>query len=952
MTAPFVGCGARAIAVPPRAEKRFSPAVGAAGRLLRTGFQEVLAQAARLGRAHGTTDCCATPMQAPSPSPEARQALWSLWEALRPWRRRVLLALLLLVLSKLAAVGVPGLLKAIVDRLTPSAGVLATAPVALLLAYALLRYASTLFTELRDLVFARVGKQVVGDFAERAFAHLLGMSPAFHAQRHTGVLVREVERGIGGLGYLLGAGVFTVVPTAVEFLVVLAIVSAGYGVKFVLAIAATMAAYAAWTARLTRHRVASQRVLNEHDSRANGLLVDTLLNYEAVKTHGREEAERGRYREVLSRWVEGGVRSQKTLSALHLGQAGIIAVGVAAVMLMAGFDTAAGRMSIGDLVLVNAYLIQVFLPLNTLGFVFRETRDALLNTELLFALLRRPADIRDAPEAQPLRGGDTTIRFEHIDFGYDPQRRVLHDFSLEIPHGRTCAVVGSSGSGKSTLARLLMRLYDPDGGRVSIGGQPLAQATQHSLREVIGVVPQDPMLFNDTIAYNIGYGRPGASREDIVAAARAAQADKFIQMLPEGYDTRVGERGARLSGGEKQRIAIARAFLKNPPIMVLDEATSALDTRAERAIQGALERVARNRTSLIIAHRLSTVVGADEIVVMDAGRIAERGRHGELLARHGLYAQLWELQRQQAQAQTLERRLALHAVNLAGLLVLNLDGLRDELAARHIELFTRIDMGVASVMGDASRMARIVQLLCQLALHGASGGRMEARLSREPLASQLTVGYHGALDGDTDGPPDTLELRTLVTEAGGHLAIVRDAVAGEQRCQLDFPLPALALPEDARLEEPVPPAVPPETGPAGHPLAGMCVMCVEDDEDALASLGALLEHDGARTERMASGRAALQSLAGRDVTEWPDVLVCDIALGAEDGHAVVRDIRAMEERRDLPLHRRLPAIALTGMAQPEDRLRALAAGFQRHLAKPVAPPALVQALQQLVRAKR
>jgi len=890
-------------------------------------------------------------MDAPTPTTSARQAARSLWPTLRQWRGRIVLAMALLVLSKLAAVGVPWVLKAIVDHLTPGpatvAGALAV-PAWLLIGYALLRYAGTLFTELRDLVFARVGKQVTSGFSERAFAHLLAMSPRFHAQRHTGALIREVERGTGGLAYLLGAGVFTVVPTAVEFLAVLVIIVSGYGAKFVVIIALTMLAYSMWTGWKTRDRVHDQRRMNTHDTHAHALLVDTLLNYDAVKSHGREAAERERYAGVLAQWVEGSVKSQQTLSALHLGQAGLIAVGVGAVMLLAGMDTAAGRMSIGDLVLINAYLIQVFLPLNTLGFVFRETRDALLNTEMLFELLRRQPDIRDAPDARPLAGSDMTVRFDHVDFGYEPQRPLMRDFSLEIPHGQTFAVVGSSGSGKSTLARLLMRMYDPDAGRVTIGGQALDGVTQQSLRQAIGVVPQDPMLFNDTIAYNIGYGRPGASREDIVAAAVAAQADEFIGLLPEGYDTPVGERGARLSGGEKQRIAIARAFLKNPPIMVLDEATSALDTKAERAIQGALDHIARDRTSLIIAHRLSTIVGADQIIVMDRGRIAERGRHEALLAQQGLYAQLWELQRQQQQAQALERRIVQHPVNLAGLLVINLDGLRDELAALHIELFTSIDMEVARVVGDASRIARIVQLCCQLVLHGAAGGRMEARLARETLSSQLTLGYHGALDPALADPPDTLELRTLVNEAGGHLSILRDPAHGQQQYQLDFPLPALATAPAFTAE--TAPAVPAQAAPDGsHPLQGIRVLCVDDDEDALESLGSLLEHDGAATERATSGHETLARLEQRDVADWPDVLVCDIALGPEDGHAVVRSIRALEARRGVPLGQRLPAIALTGMAQPEDRLRALAAGFQRHLAKPVAPDELVRALRQLAR---
>ncbi|WP_343640756.1 ATP-binding cassette domain-containing protein [Roseateles sp.] len=911
---------------------------------------------------------------APTALPErssSRQVFAGLAQALWRWRARTLLAMALLILSKLAAVGVPAMLKAIVDHLTPAqpaatgasaATALAvglSVPVWLLIGYALLRYASTLFTELRDLAFARVGKQVVSSFSERAFAHLLAMSPRFHAQRNTGSLVREVERGTDGLGYLLGAGVFTVVPTAVEFGAVLVIILSGYGAKFVLIIAGAMAAYSVWTGWMTRSRVEKQRVMNEYDSRAHGLLVDTLLNYEAVKTHGREDSERARYGGVLAQWVEGSVSSQRTLSTLHLGQAAIIAVGVGWVMLLAGFDTVAGRMSIGDLVMVNAYLIQVFLPLNTLGFVFRETRDALLNTEMLFKLLARAPEIQDAPGARPLPPGDTTVRFDDIRFGYERERQILKGLTLEIPHGQTFAVVGSSGSGKSTLARLLMRMYDPDAGEVSIGGQPLTALTQQSLRQAIGVVPQDPVLFNDTIAYNIGYGRPEAGREAIIAAARAAQADEFISLLPEGYETRVGERGARLSGGEKQRIAIARAFLKNPPIVVLDEATSALDTKAERAIQGALDEVARDRTSLIIAHRLSTVVDADQIIVMDRGEIVERGRHDELLERRGLYAQLWELQRQQQQTESLERRIAQHPVNVAGLLVLSLDGLRDTLADADIDLYTDIDLNVASIHGDASRIARIVQLVCLLALRGATQGRMEGRLLRVDRTSQLTVGFHGRLDPDT-GPPDTLELRTLVNEAGGHLGIERDPDAGVQQYIVDFPLPALA---EAPLSEDELRAAPPELAQAAmeqretaletvfgldpHPLSGLNVMCVDDDEDALESLGQLLELDGARTERVTSGREALRRLAERDPSAWPNVFVCDIALGPEDGHAVVRGLRTLEAQRQVPLERRLPAIALTGMAQPEDRLRALVAGFQRHMAKPVVPEDLIRALHDL-----
>ena len=586
-------------------------------------------------------------MDAPEPTDAGRQVLLSLWQALRAWRGRIVLATVLLVLSKLAAVGVPGLLKAIVDRLTPGPGGIGAGlavPVGLLLGYALLRYASTLFTELRDLVFSRVGKQVTSTFSERAFAHLLGMSPRFHAQRHTGALIRDVERGVGGVGYLLGAGLFTVVPTAVEFLAVLVIIVGAYGLKFVIVIATAMVTYSAWTGWKTRDRVHDQRRMNTHDSQAHALLVDTLLNYEAVKTHGHEAAERRRYADVLAQWVEGSVKSQRTLSALHLGQAAIIAVAVGVVMVMAGMDAAAGRMSVGDLVLINAYLIQVFLPLNTLGFVFRETRDALLNTETLFQLLREVPEIDEAPDARPLAGSDMTVRFEHVDFGYEPRRPLMHDFSLEIPHGRTVAVVGSSGSGKSTLARLLLRLYDPAAGQVSIGGQPLTTLTQHSLRQTIGVVPQDPMLFNDTIAYNIAYGRPGATQEEVQAAAQAARIHGFIAGTPQGYATPVGERGLKLSGGEKQRVAIARTLLKDPPILIFDEATSALDSANERAIQAELKSAAEGKTTLLIAHRLSTVVDAHEILVMDAGQIVERGTHAELLARGGRYASMWALQ--------------------------------------------------------------------------------------------------------------------------------------------------------------------------------------------------------------------------------------------------------------------------------------------------------------------
>jgi ATP-binding cassette subfamily B protein len=561
---------------------------------------------------------------------------------LAQYRWRIAASVVLLLIAKVATVAVPLVLKRIIDAF--SNGLPERLPVFLLVGYALLRFSSTLFNELRDLLFARVTLRTVSAYAQKIFSHLHALGPRFHAQRKIGSLLPDIDRGTNGISFLLGVGLFTIVPTLVEIGLVLAVMLGRYSVGFAGIIVGTFLAYAAFTLVFTAHRVVYQRRVNKLDSRAKGQLADSLINYDTVKYFTNEKVEAQRFSAIMERWLGAGAGNQRALFKLHVGQSAIIAVGVAAIMLLAGDAVMQRRMSVGDLVLINAYALQVCLPLNALGFVYREARDALVNAERLFALLREVPEIDEAPSLPPLRATTGNVVFEHVDFHYERTRPVLRDVSFHIAPGTTLAVVGRSGSGKSTLARLLLRFYDPSGGRILVDGQDIRQVSPGSVRQAIGVVPQDTALFNDTIGNNIAYGRIGSSRDEVIAACKAAQLHDLIVSLPQQYDTQVGERGVKISGGEKQRIAIARAILKNPPILIFDEATSALDSDSEHAITQELDRLSRNRTTLIIAHRLSTVVNAHAIIVMDRGRIVEQGNHAELLRRKGVYARLWLLQ--------------------------------------------------------------------------------------------------------------------------------------------------------------------------------------------------------------------------------------------------------------------------------------------------------------------
>src|SRR5512145_253859 len=591
-----------------------------------------------------------------APTQRLRGNEWKALAALLPYlweyRGRVILALVCLVTAKLANVGVPLLMKEVVDSLDPSLQLVAV-PVALLAAYGLLRFSTTLFQELRDVVFIRVTQRAIRRVAVGVFRHLHSLSLRFHLERQTGGMTRDIERGTRGISTLLSYLIFSIFPVILEFALVAAVLVARFDWRFAAITFGAVVVYLFFTVMITEWRMEIRRRANELDSRANTRAIDSLLNYETVKYFGNEEFEVRRYDEQLHKYEDAATKNEASLGILNIGQSLIIAIAVTALMLLVAEGVAAKSFTLGDLVLVNGLLIQLYIPLNFLGMVYREIKQALLDMDRMFSLLSQHREVEDQAGAVPLPAGRLQVRFVDVEFSYEKERQILRRVSFTIPAGHRVAVVGHSGSGKSTLARLLYRFYDVSGGKIEINGVDIRQVKQASLRAAIGIVPQDTVLFNDTILYNIRYGRPEASEAEIYEEARAAQIHRFIESLPKGYEAMVGERGLKLSGGEKQRVAIARALLKNPRILIFDEATSALDSRAEKAIQAELERISQGRTTLVIAHRLSTVMDADEILVLNQGRIVERGTHAELVEAGGEYARLWALQQQQAHAQEL-----------------------------------------------------------------------------------------------------------------------------------------------------------------------------------------------------------------------------------------------------------------------------------------------------------
>ncbi|OQW88150.1 MAG: metal ABC transporter permease [Rhodoferax ferrireducens] len=606
------------------------------------------------------------PPNASTPAATPERSDWSTLQRLFPYlwqyKWRVIAALAFMVGAKVANVGVPVLLKELVDTMNPNTkgGIDATAllvvPLGLLLAYGLLRLSTTLFAELRELIFAKATEGASRSISLQVFRHLHALSLRFHLERQTGGMTRDIERGTRAVHSLISYSLYSIFPTLIEVALVLGYLAVKFDVWFAGITIIALVVYITFTIVVTEWRTQFRKQMNELDSTAHSRAIDSLLNYETVKYFNNEDFEARRYDDNLERYRKAALKSQSTLSLLNTGQQLIIAAGLVAMLWRATQGVVDGRMTLGDLVMVNAFMIQLYIPLGFLGVLYREIKQGLTDLEKMFGLMEREREIADVPGALPLAlidgasdtlsvaTGNASVSFRHVQFAYDPARPILHDISFDIPAGKTVAVVGPSGSGKSTLARLLFRFYDVQSGQILIAGQDIKQVTQASVRAVIGIVPQDTVLFNDTVEYNIAYGRPGASRAEVEAAAKAAHIHSFIAATPKGYDTMVGERGLKLSGGEKQRVAIARTLLKNPPILIFDEATSALDSANERAIQAELQSVAQNKTTLVIAHRLSTVVDAYEILVMEAGHILERGTHAALLSANGRYAQMWALQ--------------------------------------------------------------------------------------------------------------------------------------------------------------------------------------------------------------------------------------------------------------------------------------------------------------------
>ena len=565
------------------------------------------------------------------------------------YRGRVMLALGCLVISKLAMVGVPVVLKYIVDALDADPGDIVALPIVLLIAYGALRFVNSGFNELRDAIFARVRYHAMNRLSVSVLDHLHRLSLRYHLERNTGAISRDMERGAQSVASILNYLVFNIVPTAAEFVFVALILLAQYDSLFAGIIFFTVLFYIAFTLLVTEWRMHFRHEMNALDSSANGRAMDSLMNYETVKYFNNDAHEITRYRDTMQQWEDAAVKSQNTMSMLNFGQAAIIAIGVTGIMILAARGVVDGELTLGDLVLINTMMLQLFLPLNFLGIIYRSLKYALADMDMVIKLLQRPAEIVDRSGAVPLVIERASIEFRDVEFHYNEDRRILEKVSFRLEDGEKLAIVGPSGAGKSTIARLLFRFYDVSGGQILISGQDIAGVTQQSLREAIGIVPQDTVLFNDSILYNIRYARPDASFDEVREAARLADIDAFIEGLPQGYDTVVGERGLKLSGGEKQRVAIARVLLKDPPILVFDEATSSLDSQSEKNILGALKRISRNKTTLVIAHRLSTVIDADRIIVLEQGRIREQGSHEALIEADDLYAQLWRMQQKKAE---------------------------------------------------------------------------------------------------------------------------------------------------------------------------------------------------------------------------------------------------------------------------------------------------------------